>query len=40
MAAISVAAPTARCSRDLLPVWGAALSGAAAAIARDLTVDP
>jgi len=35
-AAISVAAPTARCSRDLLPVWGAALIGAAAAIARDL----
>lgn len=36
-AAISVAAPTARCSRDLLPVWGAALAEAAAAIARDLT---
>jgi IclR family acetate operon transcriptional repressor len=35
-AALSVAAPTARCSRDLLPVWGTALSGAAAAIARDL----
>jgi IclR family transcriptional regulator, acetate operon repressor len=35
-AAISVAAPTARCSRDLLPVWGAALIGSAAAIARDL----
>jgi DNA-binding IclR family transcriptional regulator len=35
-AAISVAAPTARCSRDLLPVWGAALVGAAAAIASDL----
>jgi IclR family acetate operon transcriptional repressor len=36
-AAISVAAPTARCSRDLLPAWGAALSQAAAAIARDLS---
>ena len=35
-AAISVAAPTARCSRDLLPVWGTALTAAAAAIARDL----
>jgi DNA-binding IclR family transcriptional regulator len=39
-AAISVAAPTARCSRDLLPVWGAALSEAAAVIARDLAVAP
>jgi DNA-binding IclR family transcriptional regulator len=35
-AAISVAAPTARCSRDLIPVWGAELTRAAAAIARDL----
>lgn len=35
-AAISLAAPTARCSRDRLPVWGAALVRAAAAIARDL----
>jgi IclR family transcriptional regulator, acetate operon repressor len=35
-AAISVAAPSARCSHDLLPVWGAALTSAAAAIARDL----
>jgi DNA-binding IclR family transcriptional regulator len=35
-AAISVAAPTARCTRELLPVWGAALAGAAAAIAHDL----
>jgi IclR family transcriptional regulator, acetate operon repressor len=36
-AAISVAAPTARCPRDLLPAWGAALCQAAAAIARDLS---
>jgi IclR family acetate operon transcriptional repressor len=35
-AARSLAAPTARCSRDRLPVWGAALAGAAGAIARDL----
>jgi DNA-binding IclR family transcriptional regulator len=35
-AALSVAAPTARYSRDRLPVWGAALSEAAGAIARDL----
>ena len=35
-AALSVAAPSARYSRDRLPAWGAALSGAAAAIARDL----
>jgi len=35
-AAISLAAPTARSSRDLLPVWGTALIRAAAAIARDL----
>jgi DNA-binding IclR family transcriptional regulator len=38
-AALSVAAPTARCSRDLLPAWATALSGAAAAIARDLDAD-
>jgi IclR family acetate operon transcriptional repressor len=35
-AAISVAAPTARSSRHLLPAWGAALTRAAAAIAGDL----
>ena len=35
-AAISLAAPTARSSRELLPVWGTALIRAAAAIARDL----
>jgi len=35
-AAISVSAPAARFSRDLLPAWGTALSAAAAAIARDL----
>lgn len=35
-AALSVAAPTARYSRDLLPGWGAALADAARAIARDL----
>lgn len=35
-AAISVAAPTARYSRDLLPGWGAALAEAARAIAREL----
>ncbi|WP_116453618.1 IclR family transcriptional regulator [Blastococcus litoris] len=35
-AALSVAAPTARYSRDRAPVWAAALTGAAAAIARDL----
>jgi IclR family transcriptional regulator, acetate operon repressor len=35
-AALSVAAPTARYSRDRLPVWGAALSEAGGAIARDL----
>ena len=35
-AALSVAAPTARSTRDLLPVWGAALTGAAAAIAGEL----
>ena len=34
--AAGTATPTARCSRDLLPVWGAALSGAVQAIARDL----
>ena len=36
-AALSLAAPSARYARDRLPVWGAALSGAAGAIARDLT---
>ena len=35
-AALSLAAPTARYSRDRLPVWGAALAEAAGAIARDL----
>lgn len=35
-AALSVAAPTARYSRDLLPDWGVALAAAARAIARDL----
>jgi IclR family acetate operon transcriptional repressor len=35
-AALSVAAPTARYSRDRLPVWGAALAETAAAVARDL----
>ena len=35
-AALSVAAPTARYSRDRLPAWGAALAAAAGAIARDL----
>ncbi|HET6394611.1 MAG TPA: IclR family transcriptional regulator C-terminal domain-containing protein [Blastococcus sp.] len=35
-AALSVAAPTARFSRDRLPAWAAALSAAAAAVARDL----
>lgn len=35
-AALSVSMPTVRYSRDLLPVWGPALTRAAAAIARDL----
>ncbi|SOD98141.1 IclR family transcriptional regulator [Blastococcus haudaquaticus] len=35
-AALSLAAPTARYSRDRLPVWRAALTEAAADIARDL----
>jgi IclR family transcriptional regulator, acetate operon repressor len=35
-AALSVAAPTARYSRDRAPVWAAALAEAASAIARDL----
>jgi IclR family acetate operon transcriptional repressor len=35
-AALSVAAPTARCSRDRVPVWVAALNDAAGAVARDL----
>jgi DNA-binding IclR family transcriptional regulator len=37
-AALSLAAPTARYSPDRLPAWGAALTGAAAAIAGDLGV--
>jgi DNA-binding IclR family transcriptional regulator len=37
-AALSVAAPTARCSRDRVPIWGAALTHAAGAVARDLGV--
>jgi IclR family acetate operon transcriptional repressor len=36
-AAISVAMPRARYSRDRLPDWGAAVTAAAAAIGRDLT---
>ncbi len=35
-AALSVAAPSARYSRDRLPVWGSALDRAAEAVARDL----
>jgi IclR family acetate operon transcriptional repressor len=35
-AAISVAMPTVRYSRERLPAWGAAVAGAAAAIADDL----
>lgn len=35
-AALSVAAPSARYSRDRAPIWGAALIEAAGAIARDL----
>jgi DNA-binding IclR family transcriptional regulator len=38
-AALSVAAPSVRCSRDLLPVWGAALTEAAAGIAAGLAAD-
>jgi DNA-binding IclR family transcriptional regulator len=38
-AALSLALPTARYSRDRLPGWVAALSAAAAAIARDLDTD-
>jgi IclR family transcriptional regulator, acetate operon repressor len=34
--ALSVAAPTARFTRDRLPAWGAALAEAAGAVARDL----
>ena len=34
--ALSLAAPSARYSRERLPVWAAALSEAAGAIARDL----
>lgn len=36
-AALSLAAPSARYSRDRLPVWGSALAEAAGAIARDLS---
>jgi IclR family transcriptional regulator, acetate operon repressor len=35
-AALSLAAPSARYSRDRLPVWGTALAQAARAVARDL----
>ena len=35
-AAISLAMPSARYSRDRLPAWGAAVTAAAAAIAADL----
>ncbi|CCH88405.1 transcriptional regulator, IclR family [Modestobacter italicus] len=35
-AALSVAAPTARCSRDRVPIWAAALGETAAAIAHEL----
>jgi IclR family acetate operon transcriptional repressor len=35
-AAISLALPTARFSRDRLPLWGASLTAAAEAIAADL----
>jgi IclR family transcriptional regulator, acetate operon repressor len=35
-AALSLAAPSARCSRDRLPIWGSALAQAAGALARDL----
>ena len=35
-AALSLAAPTARCSPDRLPVWGAALRRAAEAVAAEL----
>jgi IclR family acetate operon transcriptional repressor len=35
-AALSLAAPTARYSRDRLPIWGSALAQAAGALARDL----
>jgi DNA-binding IclR family transcriptional regulator len=38
-AAISVAMPSARYSRDRLPAWGAAVTAAAAAIAGDLALD-
>ena len=34
--ALSVAAPSARSSRDRLPVWGSGLTEAAVAISRDL----
>jgi IclR family acetate operon transcriptional repressor len=35
-AALSLAVPTARAARDRLPIWGAALTEAAGAIAREL----
>lgn len=35
-AALSLAAPSARYSRDRLPIWGSALAQAAGALARDL----
>jgi DNA-binding IclR family transcriptional regulator len=38
-AAISIALPRARFSRDRLPAWGAALTATAAAIAADLVID-
>jgi DNA-binding IclR family transcriptional regulator len=38
-AALSLAAPSARVSRDRPPLWGAALAEAAGAIARDLSSD-
>ena len=37
-AALSLAVPTARYSRDRLPGWGAALGAAAAAVSRDLAL--
>ena len=39
-AAISLALPSARFSRDRLPVWGSAVTAAAAAIAADLAAAP
>nr|WP_277349009.1 IclR family transcriptional regulator [Streptomyces sp. HNM0575] len=40
VAAVSLAAPTARFGQDVLPVWVAAISAAVTGIARDLTADP